>query len=89
MENLQIINLISRTLMLVLVLSLPPILAATIVGVLVSLFQALTQIQEQTLGFILKLVAVIITLFAFGGWAGHTLYQFSIMVFDILPSLAR
>lgn len=82
MDNTDTMNLVSQTLMIVLTLSLPPILAATVIGLLVSLFQALTQIQEQTLGFILKLLAVIVTIFATAGWAGHTIFQFTLMIFD-------
>lgn len=82
MDNTDTMNLVSQTLMIVLTLSLPPILAATVIGLLVSLFQALTQIQEQTLGFILKLLAVIVTIFATAGWAGETIFQFTLMIFD-------
>lgn len=55
-----------RGLMLVLILSAPPVLAALIVGLMVSLLQATTQVQEQTLTFVPKLVAVMVTLVLFG-----------------------
>lgn len=68
--------------MLVLMLSLPPIVAASVVGVLVSLFQALTQIQEQTLSFVLKLITVIITLLLTAQWVGTELVQLGDNIFN-------
>jgi len=70
--------------MLVLILSLPPIVAASVVGTLVSLIQALTQIQEQTLSFVLKLVAVIVTLLITGQWMGTELYQMGDNIFKAI-----
>ena len=63
-----VIELIKESLLLVLLLSLPPILVASVVGILFSLFQAITQLQEQTLSFGIKLIAVSITLFLTAGW---------------------
>ena len=58
----------SQCLYLVLVISLPPILVASIIGIALSLIQAVTQLQEQTLVFGVKLIAVVGTLFILGGW---------------------
>lgn len=55
-----------QALLLVLVLSAPPVLAAMVVGLMVSLLQATTQIQEQTLTFVPKLVVVVIMLALMG-----------------------
>ncbi len=63
-----VIELIRQSMFLVLMLSLPPIFVASIVGLLFSLFQAITQLQEQTLSFGIKLIAVSITLFLTAGW---------------------
>ena len=87
MEDVEIINLTSRALLLVLMLSLPPIVVAAAVGVLVSLIQALTQIQEQTLGFAVKLIAVILTIFATAKWLGSTLFEYTVLIFDTFPNL--
>ena len=62
MEDSQILYLTSRALVLVLMLSGPPIVVASVVGVAVSLLQALTQIQEQTLIFVPKILAIFVTL---------------------------
>lgn len=67
---------------LVLTASLAPILAATLVGLIVSLLQALTQIQEQTLGFAVKLIAVIVALLVTARWMGGEVYNFTVQIFD-------
>lgn len=85
MEVEEVIYFTSQTLILVMMLSMPPILAAAIVGTLVSLIQALTQIQEQTLGFVAKLIAVIISLFITASWLGSELYNFTEVIFDKIP----
>ncbi|MGL5539383.1 MAG: type III secretion system export apparatus subunit SctS, partial [Aeromonas veronii] len=64
MSHADILHFTSQALWLVLILSMPPVLVAALVGTLVSLLQALPQIQEQTLGFVAKRIAVVITLFA-------------------------
>lgn len=81
MTESELIKVAIDGMMLVLILSLPPIVAASVVGVLVSLFQALTQIQEQTLSFVLKLIAVIVTMLMTSHWIGGELYQYSDKIF--------
>ena len=61
--NGAVVDLITQAFYLVLMLSMPPIIVASVVGVLFSLFQAITQLQEQTLSFAIKLIAVCLTLF--------------------------
>lgn len=72
----------SQAMQLVLYLSLPAIAAATIVGLLIGLFQALTSIQEQTLPHGFKLVAVIFAIAATIQWFGPELYAYTIQMFD-------
>lgn len=67
----------SRGLWLVLYLSLPAILSAAIVGLLVSLFQALTQIQEQTLPFAFKLVSIVLVILLTARWLGLQMLQYT------------
>ncbi|MEE4379295.1 MAG: type III secretion system export apparatus subunit SctS [Candidatus Competibacteraceae bacterium] len=87
MNDEDIIFHASQALVLVLQLSLPVIIAATLVGLLVGLFQALTQIQEQTLPFGFKLVAVVITLLVTARWFGIELQTFTINMFNLLSSV--
>ncbi|EIU7004203.1 SctS family type III secretion system export apparatus subunit VscS [Vibrio parahaemolyticus] len=87
MNPAEIIHFTTQALTLVLFLSLPPILVAALVGTLVSLIQALTQVQEQTLGFVVKLVAVIITLFITTQWLGAELHAFASLALDKIPQI--
>lgn len=79
-------NLI-QAMMLVLWLSLPPIVVASVVGILFSLIQALTQIQEQTLSFGVKLIAVGLTLYLTARWMGGEIFNFTQLLFDGFPSM--
>lgn len=74
---------------LVLWLSLPSILAATAVGLLVGLFQALTQIQDQTLPHGLKLIAVTVAIVYTGYAFGNELVRFSTEAFDSIALVGR
>jgi type III secretion protein S len=78
---------ITESMVLVMVLSLPPILVASVVGIAISLLQALTQVQEQTISFAIKLIAVAITIAAMAGLLGSELMNFSIKLFDDFPSM--
>ena len=60
------IDYATKALYLVLMLSMPPIIVASLIGILLSLIQAITQLQEQTLTFGVKLLAVVLTLFIMG-----------------------
>ena len=73
---------------LILVLSLLPLLASLIVGLLVSLFQALTQIQEQTLTFVPKIIATIIVIMISAEWMMDNLREFTIRVFDMMLKIS-
>ncbi|OZG74347.1 EscS/YscS/HrcS family type III secretion system export apparatus protein [Hahella sp. CCB-MM4] len=88
MTEAEVIQYTSEALILVLLLSMPPILVATITGVIVSLLQAITQIQEQTLAFAVKLVAIVLTLYLTARWLGIEIYHFAIQVFDAIPGLS-
>ena len=75
----------SQALILTLWLSLPAIIVATAIGLLVGLFQALTQIQEQTLPFAIKLAGVIVALILTARWIGGELFNFTIEMFEKIP----
>jgi type III secretion protein S len=81
----HVIQLAYQGLLLILILSAPPILISMFFGILVAIFQAATQIQEQTLSFTIKLVAVTLTLMLTGGWLGAQIMSFSINVFTHFP----
>ena len=73
----QLVGYAQAALWLTLKLSLLPIVVATVIGLVVSLLQALTQIQEQTLGFTVKLVAIAVTLLLMARWLGGELMLFT------------
>lgn len=80
--NSAILELMYQAFYLVLILSMPPILVASIVGVLLSLVQAITQLQEQTLSFGIKLIVVCLTLFLTAGWFSQEILRFGKAVFE-------
>ncbi|MBN4066550.1 type III secretion system export apparatus subunit SctS [Simkania negevensis] len=77
----HIIQLSYEALMLIMLLSGPPVLVSMVFGLVVAIFQAATQIQEQTLSFTVKLVAVILSLIMLGGWLGGLILQFATTIF--------
>ena len=77
MYSAEIYQLSYQSLLLILLLSGPPILISTMLGLFVAVFQAATQIQEQTLSFMVKLFAVILTLLLMGGWLSQQIVQFT------------
>lgn len=89
MSNEVIVNLTSNVLWLVLLLSLPVVVVASAVGVLVSLVQALTQVQDQTIQFLIKLVAVCVTLVATYHWMGAALMSYTIATFDQISVMGK
>jgi len=79
----QLVLDIARDAVLVIIkLSAPLLGVALIVGLAVSIFQATTQIQEQTLSFVPKILAVFLSLFIFGSWLMTTLREFTLRLYD-------
>jgi len=72
---------------MVLLLSMPMLLVALVVGVLISLFQAVTQIQEQTLTFVPKIIAVFLVLVLASGWMIEKMVSYTQHLFNSIPSL--
>lgn len=71
----------------VLIVSAPVILVAMIVGLIISIFQATTQIQEQTLSFVPKLAAIFITLIIAGNFMINILLEFTWHIFRMISNL--
>jgi flagellar biosynthetic protein FliQ len=85
----QLNSILQQALTLVILVSVPPVLMALVVGLLVAVFQATTQLQEQTLSFAPKLVAVFGVLALAGPWIGSQLVRFTFHVFDQFPAMIR
>ena len=79
----------NKAMKLMLVLSVFPVLVATIVGLIVGLFQTVTQIQEQTLPFGIKLIAVILCIYLLSGWSGEYLMNYAIEMLDIATEVKQ
>lgn len=67
----------------------PMLIAAMVVGLIISIFQAATQINEQTMTFIPKIVAVFITMLIFGPWMINILVIFTTGIISSMPVLIR
>ncbi len=67
----------------------PPIILSMVVGLMISLFQAVTQIQEQSLTFVPKMIIIFGALAALGPWLGSVLLRFTEMCFEGFPNVVR
>lgn len=68
-------------------LSAPILLAAVVVGLIISIFQAATQIHEQSLSFVPKLIAIALILVLLGPWMMESMNDFTTYIFGIVQSL--
>jgi len=85
MIETEIYQLSYKALMLILILSGPPIIISMVLGLFVAIFQAATQIQEQTLSFTIKLFAVVICIMLMGGWLSAQIFTFASNIFTNFP----
>lgn len=76
MTETVVINLGREALMTVLLVAGPPLGLGILIGLIVSIFQATTQIQEQTLTFVPKIIAVLLSIVVFGSWMLRILIDF-------------
>jgi flagellar biosynthetic protein FliQ len=83
----QLTFITQEALVLVLVCSGPPVLLGLVIGLMISIFQATTQIQEQTLTFAPKVVVVFGVLALLGPWIGSQLLRFAFHLFDRFPAM--
>lgn len=81
MDQNQIIDILREGIWVALKIGGPMLIASMAVGVLVAIFQAATQIHEQTLSFIPKLLLIIAFLLLAGGWMLNTVQDFTRMIF--------
>ena len=78
----QATDLLRQTLVLVLVIAGPMLIIGMIVGIIISLFQAVTQIQEQTLTFVPKITAMITAAIVLMPWIGQRLLDYAAAMFS-------
>ncbi len=82
MTEAELIELARESMVVMIKVAAPPLLAGLAVGLIISLFQALTQIQEMTLTFVPKVLAVFLVMLLFLPFMLHTLTDFTHMVLD-------
>jgi len=82
-----ITRVLREGLLLILLLSAGPMLASMLVGFIVSVFQATTQIQQQTLSYVPKLAAVFVTLAIMGPWILAQTVKFTVVIFDSIATV--
>jgi flagellar biosynthesis protein FliQ len=78
-----------NALMMTVMLAAPMMGAALVVGLLISVFQALTQINEQTLTFVPKILAVFAAMVVTGPWLLNSLVGYTTGLFSMLPNMVR
>ncbi len=89
MGNEAVIEITNQAMKVTLMLAAPMLMGALIIGVLVSLFQAVTQINEQTLSFIPKILVIVAALVFFSPWMLETMTEFTRETFLKIPEMVH
>lgn len=89
MDQSEIITIGARAMWVTMELSLPVLAASLVVGLLVSVFQAVTQLQEPTLTFIPKILAVIVVIVVAGPWMMNTIVDYTHEIFVGVENVGR
>lgn len=84
MNTTAVVDLLRDGVVVVIKLAGPMLLLSMLVGVFIAIFQAVTQIHEQTLGFVIKLVVVVAVLLISGGWMMDTLLDYTRQIFAVI-----
>jgi type III secretion protein S len=87
--NTDMVAMTVQAMWLVLMLSAPTIIAASIVGLFVAIIQAATQLQEQTLQYTLKFFTIVIAIFLTAGLVASSLYAYADQIFSGFPGLIK
>ena len=86
MDTTQVMDMMRDAVGVAIRLVGPLLLLSMVIGVLVAIFQAVTQIHEQSIGFALKLIVVVTVLLLGGGWMLDTLKDYTYQVFELIAS---
>jgi flagellar biosynthetic protein FliQ len=87
MSQDQVVTLVVDMMAVALKVALPGLLASLVVGLAVSIFQAVTQIQEQTLSFIPKVAALVVVIVIAGPWVLGQIVSYTQNLYEQIPSL--
>lgn len=86
MDTTMVSDLLREAVSVAIKLGSPMLLLSMLVGVVVAIFQAVTQIHEQTIGFVLKLIVVIAVLLLGGSWMLSNLQDYTYQIFALIAS---
>ena len=89
MDQAVILQIFKEAITVVIEVSAPVLLIGLAVGLVVSIFQAMTQINEQTLVFIPKILSILLSLLFFGSWMLTRLTEFTLQVFACIATLVE
>ncbi len=87
MNEADALDIMQAAIWTILVASGPAVAAGMIVGIVIALIQALTQVQEQTLSFAIKLIAVAVTIVAMSGLLGSQMLDYTLKLFNDFPEI--
>ena len=87
MDTAMVVDLARQALWITMLISAPMLLVALGVGLIIGIFQAATSINEQTLSFIPKLLALGLTAAIFGGWMINSLVDYTKVLYGRIPGL--
>ena len=89
MDTSIVIDIAREALWLIIICSAPLLLVSLIVGLVISIFQTVTSIQEQTLTFVPKIISIFITLIICGGWIMDNIVSFMTRLFEDFATYVR
>ena len=89
MEQTEVITVLQDGITTIITVAAPMLIVAMVVGVVISIFQATTQINEQTLAFVPKIVAILLTLLIFGGMMLTNLTDFTRRMYGYVDTMLR
>lgn len=89
MDQSIVIDIAQEAIKVVLMISAPILGLGLLAGLIVSIIQATTQIQEAALSFIPKVIVVSLTLLIFGPWMMNMMYEFTLRLFENIPNYIK
>lgn len=89
MDQAEVITVVQDGVMTIIAVSAPILIVAMVVGLIISIFQATTQINEQTLAFVPKIVAILIVMLVFGGMMLTNLTDFTHRMYGYVNTMLK
>ncbi|MDA3849818.1 MAG: flagellar biosynthesis protein FliQ [Spirochaetaceae bacterium] len=84
-----VVTLLRTAIFQVVTIAGPTLLVAMVIGLLISIFQATTSIQDQSLTFVPKIVAILATIGILGGWMISMMQNYTVNLYSLIPDLSR